>query len=375
MFQNFRTAVDALNNGQERFVAWRKTPSAVTVAGLWFDMALSPGQPAPIYYAGSPQTNLQIAQSTDGGIYHGKSVSPSKKYLYKTVMTANAATGLPMSAFIVDLLMCYPFCDESAPLTEEQPMTNNFAVLTTFTASTSTDLLTHSNIALPNLAKVQVSSTVTLPAGLSASTDYFVIKVSDTTCRLATSRNNAIAGVGVDIIDTGSGVHSLRSLLPRYVDGNNVQVMAVCVAAGAGVGGTTFTINYTNQDGTSGRTSGTVTMNTGIANGQIIANCGGTTAAGAIPFIPLQAGDSGVRSIEGYTIQSGGDIGLFTLVMCRPLAETMIYGIDAPVECEHYVYKSVLPRIYDDACLGVICNPQGALNATIVNGTMNFVYT
>jgi hypothetical protein len=143
VFANLRTIVDATNNGQERFVAWRKAPSAVTIAGLWFDMALSPGQPAPIYYAGSPTTNLQIAQSSDGGIYHGKSVSPSKKYLYKTVMTATAATGLPMPILLCDLLMAYPFCDESADLNVAQSMTNNFQSLTTFTASKTTDLLTH----------------------------------------------------------------------------------------------------------------------------------------------------------------------------------------------------------------------------------------
>jgi hypothetical protein len=375
MFQKFGSAVDAIKNGQQRFVFWRKSPSAVTVAGLWFDMALSPGQPAPIYYAGSPQTNLQIAQSTDGGIYHGKSVSPSKKYLYKTLLTANAATGLPMTVLLCDLLMAYPFCDEAADLAVAQSMTNNFQSLTTFTASTTTDLLTHSNIMLPNLARVQVSSTTTLPAGLSASTDYFVIRESSTTCRLATSLVNARANVFVDITDTGTGTHSIKSILPRYIDGSNVQVMAICVAAGAGVGGTTFNFQYTNQDGVSGRNSQTVTMNTGIANGQIITSVNVATAAGAVPFIPLQAGDSGVQSIESYTILTGGDIGLFTLVMVRPLAETMIYGIDAPVECEHYVYKSALPQIYDEACLGIICNPNGALNATIVSGTMNFVYT
>lgn len=53
--------------------------------------------------------------------------------------------------------------------------------------------------------KVQVSSTGTLPTGLSASTDYYIISVTSDTMRFATSLANALAGTYVDITAVGSG--------------------------------------------------------------------------------------------------------------------------------------------------------------------------
>lgn len=53
--------------------------------------------------------------------------------------------------------------------------------------------------------KVQVSSSVTLPTGLSASTDYFIISLSDTTFKLASSLSNAISGTAIDITAVGTG--------------------------------------------------------------------------------------------------------------------------------------------------------------------------
>lgn len=41
--------------------------------------------------------------------------------------------------------------------------------------------------------RVQLTTTTTLPAGLSLATNYYVIKVTDSTFKLATSYANAIA--------------------------------------------------------------------------------------------------------------------------------------------------------------------------------------
>ena len=53
-----------------------------------------------------------------------------------------------------------------------------------------------------------VSSSVTLPAGLSAATVYWAIVLSTTTFKLATTRALALAGTAVDITNTGTGVHT-----------------------------------------------------------------------------------------------------------------------------------------------------------------------
>lgn len=53
--------------------------------------------------------------------------------------------------------------------------------------------------------RVQVSSSVTLPTGLSASTDYYVISLGDSTFKLASSLANAVAGTAIDITGVGTG--------------------------------------------------------------------------------------------------------------------------------------------------------------------------
>lgn len=48
-----------------------------------------------------------------------------------------------------------------------------------------------------------------LPAGLAAATNYFLIRLTSTTFKLATSITNANAGTAVDITGTGTGTHTI----------------------------------------------------------------------------------------------------------------------------------------------------------------------
>jgi hypothetical protein len=85
--------------------------------------------------------------------------------------------------------------------------TNN-ATGATFTAAT-TDICTLAAHGFKTGDRVRVSSATTLPAGLSAATDYYVIWVSASTFKLATTRALAVAGTAVDITDTGTGAHTI----------------------------------------------------------------------------------------------------------------------------------------------------------------------
>src|SRR5574343_139277 len=66
--------------------------------------------------------------------------------------------------------------------------------------------------------KVQVSNSDTLPAPLAASTDYYVIKSSVDTFKLATSLSNALAGTSIDITTTGSGTNKFypQDVTPEF---------------------------------------------------------------------------------------------------------------------------------------------------------------
>lgn len=87
-----------------------------------------------------------------------------------------------------------------------------FAITTpsakTFTCVAATDVCTAASSGFLRGLKGQGTTTTTLPAGLSTSTDYFVIYVTSTTFKLATSYANAIAGTAIDITDTGTGTHT-----------------------------------------------------------------------------------------------------------------------------------------------------------------------
>ena len=173
----------------------------------------------------------------------------------------------------------------------------------------------------------------------------------------------------VDMADTSSLTTS--ETLPRYTTGAGVQVMAVEVASQ--VGGTSFNITYTNSDGTAGRTSQTVTCNTQVVPGTIITT-GGGAAGNAGPFIPLQRGDSGVRSIEGVTFLTN-DVGLITLVLVKPLAYLNVFDITAPAEKDFFHNTQTMPIIVDDAYLNFVCYPSGTLAAAPILGTAEFVYS
>jgi hypothetical protein len=284
-FANVKALADAENNGQGTYATWRKSPSQVSTAGVWFDLSMSPGNPAPQYYAASPMVARTLTQSADGGLFHGGAVSPSTKHLKRVTALTGTATALPMPMILCDYLLFYPFVDEGS--TDDQPTDNTQA-------------------------------------------------------------------------------------LTRYTSGSGVQVMAVSVAGRTG--GQTFRFTYTNSAGVSGRVSQTVIQNTAAANGNIVTSQTANAAA-AGPFIPLQSGDSGVRSIQSVQMISGPDVGLFSLVLVKPLAQMSIRGIDAPVEVNYFTDFGQLPVIADDAYLNFLALPQGSLAATAIHGDLTTVWS
>jgi len=159
--------------------------------------------------------------------------------------------------------------------------------------------------------------------------------------------------------------------LPRYTDGKGVQVIAVSVAGRTG--GQSFYFTYTNSDGVSGRTSQTVQENAIAAIGTIATSSLSTLSQSGNPFIGLQSGDSGVRSIESVTML-GVDVGLFSLILVKPLARTQIREQTAPVEKDYLIESSDLPKIEDDAYLSWLTCPNGSLNAVTLFGDLQVIY-
>ena len=105
--------------------------------------------------------------------------------------------------------------------------------------------------------------------------------------------------------------------IPRYTSG---RVIAVGQSASSTLG--RFTFSYTNQDGVAGRTSQNHFTFVVAGGGQVVASSV-QSAASFHPYLALQAGDSGVKSIESVTFTAGGG-GLMALVIVQPLLECFV---------------------------------------------------
>lgn len=159
--------------------------------------------------------------------------------------------------------------------------------------------------------------------------------------------------------------------LPRYTDGVGVQMMAVTISSRTG--GQSFSVTYRNSDGTSGRVTPNVTQNTAAAPGSITTAATATNGSPPTPFIPLQYGDSGVQAIESVQM-NGADTGFFAIVLLKPIAQTVIRGIDAPYDKDMLMFANELERVQDDAYLSLIALPNGSLSGLAVRGGITTVW-
>jgi hypothetical protein len=344
-------------NGQFFRADWNKNflPTSPAVAGEWHCLARGAGNPGAdaIFNAGTNLTWQQVTDTTTNAasIQHGGNVSPNYKSIVNASAFTAAATTAPCILMLVDLLGFYRVT--SVTTTTAQATTNTLVAFSNFTADASTDIITHSNINLLNYSTIQVSSTTTLPAGLSAATNYYTIKVSDTTCKLATSYANAVAGTAINITDAGTGTHTINTLLPRYTDGAGVQAFmwnTNATAMGAATPNLSLS-SYTNSVTTAAKaTPATLPIGkTACPNGQILYSGTGSGKYG--PFMPLAAGDKGIRSVESIQISISYVSGEFSVALCKPLLTLPITTLGVAAERDLMNQMPSLPRVYDGAAL------------------------
>lgn len=164
--------------------------------------------------------------------------------------------------------------------------------------------------------------------------------------------------------------------LTRYTSGLGVQIMAVQVASQSGVGNPKFQVIYTNNNGVSNRISEVVSCNALTIPGNII-NSHAVAPAGynhsASPFIPLQYGDKGVRSIQSIVWQTT-DVGLISLVLVKSIDMTIIRDATAAVERNPMPDFGRLPEIMNDAYLNILCCPSGSVSGAQFHGYIRTIW-
>ena len=75
----------------------------------------------------------------------------------------------------------------------------------TFTVVAATDILTSASISFADAHQVTLTTTNTLPAGLSTGTTYYTTTSSLLTCKLSLT----LGGSAVDVTDAGTGTHTI----------------------------------------------------------------------------------------------------------------------------------------------------------------------
>lgn len=161
--------------------------------------------------------------------------------------------------------------------------------------------------------------------------------------------------------------------LPRYTDGKGVR--AYLVARGTmGAGTPNITINYTNQDGVAGKTNPvTVTAVATAVAGHIVHSDPTANHYGC--FIPLAAGDSGIRSIQSITLSATMTSGSLALVLCRPITALPIVSLGVASERNLLNQLPSLPRIYDGAHLNFLLFTGAAYaSGGNITGYCEFIY-
>jgi hypothetical protein len=360
------------------------TGSNAFVAGNMYDLSIYAGAPVANTYPGTTlvaQTptdkNGGAAIGASWGIYHGGNVSSDTKHLLNMGLYSSVATAVPGIAHLVDVVMYYPAVANNS--TAAQTLINS----NTFTASSSGGLLlTYTNDfgSANHYTSVTFSSSGTLPTGLNNTDVFYLRRASATTANVATSEANAIAGTYVAFTDAGTGTHTLTVTPNRYADGAGLRMYSVATATVTNTATPVVSASgfqYTNSAGSTGRVLGAVTNYT--VGGTSIPPTGkifhsGVAASNFAPYLPLQAGDVGVRRATQYQLSTAyGSAQAGALILCKPLATIPIVTAAVAGERSMVMQLPSLPRIYDGACLNLLFFPGAATAAnTPIMGYMDF---
>lgn len=173
--------------------------------------------------------------------------------------------------------------------------------------------------------------------------------------RFNTSGLSGVSLTAVDLLNQSGGLSGIvtteqttnlpTAVLTRHTSGEGVMV-GLIIYSSVGTTATTVTIRYTNQAGTPNQIS------TATAFGGT-----GFRESPRLILIPLAAGDTGVRSVEGVTIAATtGTAGNFGVVMFKPLTVFSLENTSGamPLDAVTGGMVSALQPFDDDACLSMI---------------------
>lgn len=151
---------------------------------------------------------------------------------------------------------------------------------------------------------------------------------------------------------TTTGAQTLNNTvtLPRYTDGAGVQAF-VTPSTVMGAATPNISIGYTNSASVAGKATPTTLPigNTAAAVTSIVYS--GTGAGKYGPFMPLAAGDAGIKSVQSINLSASYVSGVLNLVLCKPLLTLPITTLGVTAERDLVNQFASMPKVYDGACL------------------------
>lgn len=386
-FTSQNQIIQAMTNGQTWRSDWSKNmnPTAAAVANEWHTLFRGNGNPGPdaIFDAGANLTFQAVKDTTTSAssIQHGGDVQPTyNKFLLSGSAVSAAATAQPTVVTLIDVVGFYRVT--TVTTTTAQATTNTLGQTDTFTADAGTDVCTWTSTAnIPSNVltgtRVRLTTTVTLPAGLALATDYYVIRLSDTTFSLATSFANATAGTAIDITSTGTGTHTVNWLLPRYTNGAGLNAIFFNPASTPmGAATPNLSLGYTNSNQTGSRATPTVLPvgKTAASNSHILYT--GATGAGKYNYaVPRQSGDAGIAQIDTIQNSSSYVSGTYCVALYKEIARFPVTTLGVAAERDFLNQLPSLPRIYDGAALYFVIGSGAATPAnSAFSGNLDFIW-
>lgn len=129
----------------------------------------------------------------------------------------------------------------------------------------------------------------------------------------------------------------------RLASGEGAQIFCEVTTA-LSAASNTFSLTYTNQDGVTGKTTPFVST---VASAQL-----DRTPYANWLWLPLAAGDWGVRSIQQWALSSGTATGNINIALMKPVLWLPTPGIlSVPTERDYFLQHLHLREFHDSACL------------------------
>jgi len=345
--QSMDQIISAITANQFNRNDWNKNTLPVTAqtAGVWYDLSTGAGNPFQnsthgstanlAFQALSDTTSVGATTAALGGSISGTVFTDTTHGTNRfTVGMQLTGTGVSAGTFITSL---------GTGTGANNGGTYNVSVSQTVTAQTITGTATPNGLYTGGVVAPSIKNVLNVSAySAAATTAPATLMLVDQVAMFTVS----------SVTTTGAQSFTGTQTLPRYPTGAGVQAFIVpSVVMGAGT--PTIQLNYTNAAGTASRlTPASPSLpiaNTASPVGSVIYS--GTGAGKYGPFMPLAAGDTGIRSIQSINLSATMTSGSLVVILAKPIFTLPITAVGVASERDLVNQLPSMPQIIDGANL------------------------